>query len=233
MTSAARVRAVKEKLRRGEVVVAVNLGGHNPDLIEHLARLGADVAFVDCERTGIGLDAATDLIRAARAAGLPAVVRSWSRAPEALVQYLDRKADGIVVPHVESAAEAAAVVELVRYACGDAAVADKLVIVQIETQAAVKAVDAMAAVPGVDVYLLGPNDLSYEMTGKRGARTPEVSAAIEHVAGRLRAAGRAFGMPARVAEIAQFRAMGASFLYYPVEWLLERALEELTRATRG
>jgi 4-hydroxy-2-oxoheptanedioate aldolase len=232
MTSAAKVRAVKEKLRRGEVVVAVNLGGHNPDLIEHLARLGADVAFVDCERTGIGLDAATDLIRAARAAGLPAVVRSWSRAPEALVRYLDRKADGIVVPHVESPAEAAAVVELVRYACGDAA-PDKLVIVQIETQAAVKVVDAMAAVPGVDVFLIGPNDLSYEMTGTRGARTPEVKAAIEHVASRLRGAGRAFGLPARVGEIAQFRAMGATFLYYPVEWLLERALEELTRATRG
>jgi 4-hydroxy-2-oxoheptanedioate aldolase len=232
MTSAARVRAVKEKLRRGEVVVAVNLGGHKPDLIEHLARLGADVAFVDCERTGIGLDAATDLIRAARAAGLPAVVRSWSRSPEVLVQYLDRKADGIVVPHVESAQETAAVVELVRYACGEAA-KDKLTIVQIETQAAVKAVDAMAQVAGVDVFLLGPNDLSYEMTGTRGSRTPEVSAAIEYVSGRLRAAGKAFGMPARVGEIAQFRAMGATFLYYPVEWLLERALEELTRATRG
>jgi 2-keto-3-deoxy-L-rhamnonate aldolase RhmA len=230
--SSARVQAVKEKLRRGEVVVAVNLGGHNPDIIEHLARLGADVAFVDCERTAIGLDAATDNIRAARAAGLPAVVRSWSRSPEVLVQYLDRKADGIVVPHVESAQETAAVVELVRYACGEAA-RDKLTIVQIETQAAVKAVDAMAQVAGVDVFLLGPNDLSYEMTGKRGSRTPEVNAAIEHVSARLRAAGCAFGMPARLGEIAQFRASGASFLYYPVEWLLERALEELTRATRA
>jgi 4-hydroxy-2-oxoheptanedioate aldolase len=230
MASAAQVLAVKEKLRRGEVVVAVNLGGHNPDIVEHLARLGADVAFVDCERTGIGLDAATDLIRAARAAGLPAVVRSWSREPEVLVQYLDRKADGIVVPHVESAKETTAIVELVRYACGDAA-KDKLVIVQIETRAAVKAVDEMAEVPGVDVFLIGPNDLSYEMTGKRGSRTPEVNAAIEHVSGRLRSAGRAFGLPARVGEITQFRATGATFLYYPIEWLLERALEELTRAT--
>ena len=216
-------------MQRGEVTIAVNLGGHNPDVVEHLARLGADIAFIDCERSGIGLDAATDLIRAARAAGLPCVVRSWSRAPEVLVRYLDRKADGIVVPHVDSAEEAAAIVELVRYACGDAA-ASKLIAVQIETKAAVQAVDAMAAVPGVDVFLIGPNDLSYEMTGTRGARTAEVNQAIEHAAARLRHAGRVFGMPARLHEIAHFRALGATFLYYPVEWLLERGLDELQRA---
>ena len=158
---------LKEKMRRGEVAIAVNIGGHNADIIEPLARLGADVAFIDCERTGIGLDAATDLIRASRAAGLPCVVRSWSKAPEVLVRYLDRKVDGIVVPHVDSAEEAAATVELVRYACGDAA-ANKLVVVQIETKAAVKQAGAMAAVPGVDVILIGPNDLS-------AARAPPMS----------------------------------------------------------
>jgi 2-keto-3-deoxy-L-rhamnonate aldolase RhmA len=232
MASPAKVQALREKMKRGEVVAAVNVGGRNPDIVEHLARLGADVAFIDCERTGIGLDVATELIRAARAADLPAVVRSWSRAPEALVRYLDRKADGIVVPHVDTPEEAASIVELVRYACGDAA-ASKLAIVQIETPKAVAAVDAMAAVPGVDVFLLGPNDLSYEMTGKRGARTPEVNAAIEHVCARLRHAGRAYGMPARGEEIAKFRALGATFLYYPVEWLLESGLQALARETRG
>jgi 2-keto-3-deoxy-L-rhamnonate aldolase RhmA len=222
------ISKVKEKMQRGEVAVAVNLSGRNPDIVEHLSRLGVDLAFIDCERTGIGLDAATDLIRASRAAGLPCVVRSWSRSPEVLVRYLDRKADGIVVPHVDSPQEAAAIVELVRYACG-AAAANKFIAVQIETKAAVQAVDAMAAVPGVDAFLVGPNDLSYEMTGTRGARTPEVEQAIEHVAARLRHAGRAFGMPARLNEIARFRSLGATLLYYPVEWLLERGMEELKR----
>lgn len=224
-------QALKQKLGRGEVAVAVNLGGNNPDIVEALARAGADAAFIDCERTGIGIDAAAGLIRAARAAGLAAVVRSASREPEALVRYLDRRADGIVVPHVDSAAEAAAVVELVRYACGDSA-SGKLVVVQIETKAAVEAVDEIATVPGLDVVLIGPNDLAYEMTGRRGARTPEVEQAIEHVAARLRRAGRAFGMPARLGEIDRFRALGATFLYYPVEWLLERALTEVREASK-
>ena len=217
-------------MARGGVVIAANLAGDNPDIIEPLARFGADIAFIDCERTGLGLEAATELIRACRAAGLAAVVRSWSRSPEVLVQYFDRRVDGIVVPHIESADEAASVVELARYACGPAAT-HKLLVVQVETRAAVAAVDAIAAVPGIDVVLIGPNDLAYEMTGVRGARTPEVRAAVEHVAARLRLAGRAFGMPARLEEIAYFRELGATFLYYPVEWLLERSLAELRDAT--
>ncbi|MBY0437236.1 MAG: hypothetical protein K2W80_03515 [Burkholderiales bacterium] len=223
--------AVKQKMARGEVATVINLAGNNPDLLDTLARWGADVAFVDCERTAIGLDAASDLIRAARAARLPAVVRSWSRAPEVLVQYFDRKADGIVVPHIDSAEEAASVVQVVRYACGEAGARDKLVVVQIETPAAVAAVDEIAAVPGIDVVLLGPNDLSYEMTGIRGNMTAEVERTMEHLAARLRAAGRAFGMPARLEQVARFRAMGATFLYYPVEWLVERAMQELLRET--
>jgi 2-keto-3-deoxy-L-rhamnonate aldolase RhmA len=68
------------------------------------------------------------------------------------------------------------------------------------------------------------------MTGKRGARTPAVDAAIAQVAAHMRQAGMPFGMPGRLHEIAQFRALGATFLYYPVEWLLERGLKELKRA---
>ena len=220
---------IKMKIAAGEPVVAVNVGGANPDIVEALARLGADIAFIDCERTGIGLDVATQLLRAARASGIAAVVRSWSKDPEVLVQYLDRKADGIVVPHVDSASEAAAIVELVRYACGKGA-EDRLVVVQIETRAAVKAVDELAKVEGVDVFLIGPNDLAYDVAGTRGAKMPEVDAAIDHVCARLCAAGKRFGMPSRLEDIKQFQARGCSFLYYPVEWLLERAMVELKKS---
>lgn len=140
---------IKEKIASGQYVVVINIGGHNPDAVEMLARVGADLAFIDCERTGLGLESATELIRAARASGIPTVVRSWSKVPEVIVQYLDRKADGIVVPRVDSAEEAASIVELVRYACGKDA-ANKLVIPQIESRVAVAAIDSMVAVPGID-----------------------------------------------------------------------------------
>lgn len=53
----------------------MNLADHNPDIVEHLARLSADLAFIDCKRTGVGLNAATDLIHASCVAGVPCVVQ--------------------------------------------------------------------------------------------------------------------------------------------------------------
>ena len=58
----------------------------------------------------------------------------------------------------------------------------------------------------------------------------KLTGTIAEVAAHMRAAGRPFGMPGRLADIAAFRALGATFLYYPVEWLFERAMEELKRA---
>lgn len=223
---------IKEKIASGQPVAVINIGGHNPDVLEPLARHGADLAFIDCERTGLGLEAATELIRACRAAGLPSVVRSWSREPEVLVQYLDRKTDGIVVPRVESAEEVAELVRIVAYACGKDA-ANKLVIPQVESRKAVAAIDAMAAVPGVEVFLIGPNDLNYDFTGERGSGTPEVHRAIDHVCARLGAAGRRFGMPCPAGEGPRFRQRGASFAYYQLEWLMQRSLEDIHRAMQG
>jgi 2-keto-3-deoxy-L-rhamnonate aldolase RhmA len=216
----------QQKLRDGLPVIAVNIGGRNPDILKALAIAGADFAFVDCERTGIGLDAATEVIRAARLANLPPIVRSWTKDPSILVQYLDREVDGLVVPHIETAQEVADCVELVRYAAGERA-ADKTLIVQIETVSAVRNLQEIMAVPGVAAYLIGPNDLAYSITGVRGAQTPEILAAIEEVGKNLKAAGKRFGMPCTLENLPRFVEAGATFLYYPVEWLLQRAVHEV------
>jgi len=217
----------QQRLRDGKTVIAINVGGRNPDVMQVLGQSGAHVAFIDCERTGIGLDAATELIRAARIAGLCSVVRSWSKDPAVLVQYLDRQADGLVVPHINNAQDAADVVELVRYACGPKA-QDKTVIVQIETVEAVKNLDSIMAVPGVNAYLIGPNDLAYSMTGQRGGKTPDVLEAVERISKTLHAAGKRFGMPADWSQLENFQNIGATFLYFPIEWLLTKALKDLS-----
>jgi 4-hydroxy-2-oxoheptanedioate aldolase len=219
---------IKQRLRDGETIVTVNLAGANPDLMEPLQRFGADLAFIDCERTGIGIDMATHMIRAARACGLTSVVRSPTDDPATLVQFLDRKAGGLVIPHVDTPQQAAAVVELTRYACADAA--QRLVIVQVETRKAVECIDELAKVEGVDAFLIGPNDLAYDLTGKRGASTPEVEQALDHVCARLKSAGRRFGMPSRVSELPLFRKRGCTLLYYPIEWLVESSLGDLKKA---
>lgn len=226
-TPSATIYPGQKRLRQGQSVIAVNLGGRNPDILKALAVSGADFAFIDCERSGIGLDVATDMIRAAQVAGLAPIVRSWSKDPQVLVQYLDRQACGLVVPHINTAQDAADVVELMHYACGDQA-PNKSVIVQIETVDAVGNLDAIMTVPGIDAFLIGPNDLAYSMMGKRGAQTPEVLSTIVEISKRLQQAGKVFGMPANWAQLEDFKQAGATFLYFPVEWLLDRALRELT-----
>lgn len=223
--------AAQQRLRDGQTVIAVNLAGRNPDVLKPLAQAGAHMAFIDCERTGLGLDAATELIRAAHAAGICPLVRSWSKEPEVLVRYLDRQASGLVVPHIQSVEDVRRSVELVRYACG-AQTEEKTLIVQIETVAAVDNLEAILSVPGVDACLIGPNDLAYEMTGQRGAQTPDVVATIQRVAERLRAHKRPFGLPANWHQLNDFNAMGANFLYFPLEWLLQHALRDLRASLR-
>ena len=219
---------LKQRFRNQQPVIAVNVGGRNPDVMAVLAKAGAHAAFIDCERTGIGLDVATELIRAAKVVGLTTLVRSWSTDPAVLVQFMDRHVDGRGVPHINCAQDAVDVVELVRYACGNDKASSKIIIVQIETRQAIEALDEIIAVPGVDAYLIGPNDLAYSMMGQRSARTPDVLAAITGIAKRLKAAGKPFGLPVKIEELPDFLASGASLLYYPIEWLLTSALEDLT-----
>ncbi len=209
----------KQRLAQGQVASTVNVGGRNADLIASLARHGAHSAFIDCERSGIGLDSAAELLFAAGAAGLASIVRTRTCEPSDLVRFLDRGADGLVIPHCDSAQEAAAAVEVVRYACGSRA-AEKTLIVQIETKKAVAGLEQIAAVPGIDAFLIGPNDLAYEVCGERGARNEEMTRLVDDICVRLAAAGRRFGMPAPPGEL----------LYHSVDWLVQAGMRDLQGA---
>lgn len=212
-------------LRAGQLVTLVNAGGRNPDLAPMLARCGATAVFVDCERTGIGLDAAGEVMVAARACGLAAVVRPHARDFAQLVQFLDRGADALVVPHIDSIAQVQEAVEAVRYACGDAA-GQRSLVIQIETRGALEALADIAGVPGVDGFLIGPNDIAYEFTGQRGKHTAASRDAIENACSLLWRLRRPFGYPARPEDLAQFHQRRATLHYLSVDWLLEAGMQQ-------
>lgn len=211
------------RVRAGQPVTMVNAGGRNPDVVPMLRNAGATAVFVDCERTGIGLDAAADVIVAARACGLPAVVRSHSRAGVELIRFLDRGADAIVVPHIETVEQVVEAAKAMRYVCGDDL--SRSLVIQIETKAALANLREIAAVPGVDAFLIGPNDIAYEWSGVRGRHTPESHAAIEQACQTLRGLGKCFGYPAKVGEpLETFRQRGANLLYVSIDWLLDAGM---------
>jgi 2-keto-3-deoxy-L-rhamnonate aldolase RhmA len=130
---------------------------------------------------------------------------------------LDNGAVGVIVPHVNSAEEALAVVDAARFPpighrsiSGPSAVSgygplsateisavlerQTVVAVMIETPQAVNAADEIAAVPGVDMILLGPSDLTAEMGIHGQYENEHFHHAVESVAAACRAHGVALGI---------------------------------------
>lgn len=216
----------KDKIVAREPVIAMNPGGVALDMAELLGVLNLDILFIDCERTGIGLESVGPMARAAQMHGTAAIVRSHSAQQEDLIRYLDRKIDGIVLPKVESAAQATMLVETVRYVCGKQA-DDKIVIAQIESTEGVRQMDAISSVAGIDLFLIGPNDLSHSMGFAGDLTRPELKATLDDVAARLRAKGCAFGLPVRSEHLDEWIGKGATFIYHPLEWLIRPAFGKL------
>jgi 2-keto-3-deoxy-L-rhamnonate aldolase RhmA len=173
--------------------------------------MGFDFVMIDCEHGPMGPESVEMMIRAAEAAGISSIVRVPANVPHEILRYLDIGARGVQIPHVDSAAEAKAAVDAVRYppvgkrglapitrAAGygatmkvadyvDLANREVLVLPMIETAEAVAAVDAILDVPGIDAIIIGPGDLAASM-GHRGNReVPEVKEAVAHVVARCKA----------------------------------------------
>lgn len=151
-----------------------------------MAACGYDWLFLDLEHGTMSLDAAAQISVAALSAGIAPIVRVPSGEYSMATRMLDSGALGIVVPHVDTADEAREVVDKLKYppighrsmggigphyglstlAVGDAAMAlnaANLTVVMLETPRAIDNAEAIAAVPGIDVLLIGSNDLCAEM----------------------------------------------------------------------
>ena len=147
---------------------------------------GFDWLFIDMEHSAMDVDLASQVSVACLAMGITPIVRVPGKEHHHASRLLDSGAQGIVVPHVDTAEEAARVVShckyppvghrsvvgaLPQFAYQPTSVADTtrisneqiLVSVMVETPTAIANVDAIAAVPGVDVVLIGTNDLCAEL----------------------------------------------------------------------
>src|ERR1700744_2448620 len=147
---------------------------------------GFDWLFLDLEHGTMSIDAAPQIATAALDAGIAPLARVPNGEYAIATRLLDNGALGIVMPHVDTPEEAREVVEKLKYppvghrsmggtgphyalrsaSTGEAAKAlneANLTVVMLETPTAIANADAIAAVPGVDVLLIGTNDLCAEM----------------------------------------------------------------------
>ncbi|MEM9755576.1 MAG: aldolase/citrate lyase family protein [Pseudomonadota bacterium] len=191
---------------------------------------GADWCLIDGEHTAF--DPTRITAQARVLAGTPAapVVRLPAAEPWMLGQVLDAGVQSIMVPRVDTAEAAAAMVAACRYpprgtrgvgpavsrAGGygrlsmytDTAEAELCLIVQAETARALDNLEAMAAVDGIDCVFIGPSDLAAN-TGLSGA-------ALDHILGdaitRITATGKVAGIFASAETAPHYAALGARMI---------------------
>ena len=202
----------KDKLKRDEVVVVLNPDHPSASLTEFVAGLGFDGIFIDCEHGVATVEGVQDMCRAARAAGVQSIVRPESAAPFLVTRYLDAGAGGVMVPHVETAAAARQIVETVRYARPKDH-EDKVIVAMIESMTAIANLPELLTVEGIDVFFIGPNDLSCSMGFAAQMHHPEVKAMVKKASASIRDAGKTPGTLVVGQTIAEFVAAGCRFLY--------------------
>ncbi len=239
-----------ERLRAGRTLRGTMLTLPLAAVAEVLADCGFDWLFVDAEHGPFELG---DIAAVAQAVDhrIACVVRVPALDAIAIRRTLDLGVAGIIVPQVNTGAQAADVVRFARYAPEGArgvglarahaygrdfagylerANAEVGLIVQAEHAQAVENIDAIVAVPGIDAVLIGPYDLSASLGRAGQLDHPDVIAAIEHVTQRCRAAGMPLGIfGLSAAAVAPYARNGYTLLVAGVDAaLLSQAAQRLS-----
>ena len=213
---------VKERLQQGQPVVGHWISLASAAVVEIMAASGMDWLLFDMEHSPAGGETVEAMIRAMKGTVTVPLVRVAGNDPVLIKQALDRGALGVLVPLVETPEQARAAATASRYPPeGIRGVAGTranrygadlaayfaewnrqvLVSCQVETARALEQVEAIAAVPGIDLLFVGPNDLSAALGCFRQFDHPRFLAAVERILEATRRASIAAGyMTAGAAE---------------------------------
>ncbi|WP_295626281.1 aldolase/citrate lyase family protein [uncultured Nitrosomonas sp.] len=207
--------SLKAKLNRSELTIGswVTLG--HPSIAEIMAAAGFDWLVLDMEHSVLELSEVQSIIQVLDGKQCPAIVRLTSNHPDQIKRVMDAGATGIMVPMIKCAADAKAAVDGVYYPPrGQRGVGlaraqgyghsfqayrqwleeNAIIVVMIEHVDAVRAIDSILEVPGIDAYIIGPYDLSGSMGRPGDLDHPDVQAAIAQVLEAGRRANKSGGI---------------------------------------
>lgn len=228
----------KRMLQSGRVVLGLGVRQMRSVEIGMIARAsGFDFLFIDREHGPMGMETAAEICVAALGQGVTPIVRVAGPEPHHFIALLDSGAQGLCVPHVDTADAARAIVASAKYPpVGHRSIsrtsplsgyeslpiaqftqegnAETLVIVMLESPEAIANADAIAAEPEVDVLLIGTSDLCNELGLPGQFGHEKIVAAYETVVAACKRHGKFAGMSG-VREDALMRryiGMGARFV---------------------
>jgi 2-keto-3-deoxy-L-rhamnonate aldolase RhmA len=228
----------REKLEQGHLSLGVGIRmTRSVEIAKAMAVAGFDWLFLDMEHGVMSLEACAQIATAALDAGIAPIARVPNGEYAIATRALDNGALGIVMPHVDTAAEAREVVDKLKYppighrsmggigphyglrsaSSGEAASAlnaANLTVVMLETPTAIKNAAEIAAVPGVDVLLIGTNDLCAEMGIHGDFGNDKVAEAYKTVIAACKQHGKFPGMGGVYSEalMPRYIELGARFI---------------------
>lgn len=232
LTAPAGATGFRKSLCEGEILAGTFMKFPVPHPTEIMGAVGFDFVVLDEEHAPWDRGTIDTALLGARAAGITPIVRVSEPTAARILSVLDDGATGVLVPHVTSGAQAAALAAACRYRGGkrgfantnragdyggrglwqhvDLSDAATTFIAMIEDVEALDHLDAILATDGLDAVFIGRGDLTVSM-GATAPDAPEIIAACDAI---IAAAARA-GKPVAVMvgngdEARRFRAMGAS-----------------------
>ena len=246
---------MKAKLSKGEAVWGTFVFEYgSPSAPRILKEAGWDYILIDSEHASFGIETIGTLLQMSSVIGLPALVRVPETERSLLSRPLDAGALGLMIPRVESRAQAEAIVRYTKYPpVGDRGVilgaantdyrmvngkqylrqanAETLLIMQIETLTGMEHLDEILSVPGLDVALIGPFDLSTSMGIPGEVNHPRMQSAIGEFLKGCKRHGVVPGNFVTTVEDGQaWLRRGMRFLIYGVDFLfvIERSRQVLS-----
>ena len=222
-----RENAMKAKLRTGEPVYGIFAPNSDPSVAEVIGHLGFDLCMMDFEHGAGGPLYAENVVRACETVGITPMARIRSIDPKLILQYVDAGVMGVMMPGITEADEVKRLVDAVKYPpVGRRGIApvrvndyllgpmpqdeyvlfaneQTIVLPQIELMEAVRNLDSLVAVEGVDGFFIGPRDLSMSLGFYDGPAHPEVMEVINDVIQAVRGAGLVVGITAATGEDAR------------------------------
>jgi 4-hydroxy-2-oxoheptanedioate aldolase len=246
-----RPNRIKQKLAAGEVATILS-GTNDPDLIDQLGPLGADGIWLEGEHGGVDYADLGNLTRACDLWGVTSVVRVMDNDYATIYRTLDRGAQGIVVPHVNTRAEGEAAVASCKFApigkrgmftsrqgfgvpdyfriAND----QSLLIVLIEDIAAVRNLEEIVKVEHIDVFFVAPSDLATSMGHIGDMGHADVQRTVDGAIRKIVGAGRVAGTLVTTGNVERFTRLGVRLVmasFFP--WIQAGARELMERAAAG
>ena len=233
---------LRKRVLAGECVYGTMIRqARDPGAPSIFAAAGYDFVFIDMEHGNYNMETVADLIRGAKSAEMATIIRVPRLETFFISRVLDAGAEGIMVPMTSTKEQAEEIVRYSKYTpLGQRGFGNQtgqtdykplktpdfmkeanehtLIVAQIETREAIENVDSILSVEGIDVGLIGPNDLSISLGIPDQMGSEILTKAIDKVVEMAKKKGKATGIHiANIEALRKWRSKGMTVLAYSTD----------------